>query len=235
MKKSRSAKITDDWRDAIKFQEGITAMMSDLWIQGLSAPSIVFMQAIVTHDNLHLFSSDKLGETETLLYPLDNFHPSNQDPQQLLQSLTRLYSIDSSTIETTMQALEDVVPNQRERARALFYVLMQDIGKDIEEYLEDYISVLLKESKSHFMVLACESETLEDDPCFHVYLEMEDGRVRIHNVVKKVVEGSEDVEIEHVMVESDSVEDVFEILPLGPFFGETDPDFTDDETLNISE
>ena len=208
-------KITDLWREAVQFQEDTLMLVEEKWREGHTTPSLLFLKTTVSSQNVHLFSEDRLGQEGTLLYHVDNFLPLNQDADMLLVSLERLYGVGRSEIDVMLQAMADLEMKESDRKKALFYVLMDNLEQDIDSYLEDYISLLVVESHANSVILICEADMDDGGDCLHCYLEMEDGRIRVHNIQRW---GPEPDDMERIILEDPSEEDMHEHVSLGPFF-----------------
>jgi hypothetical protein len=223
-------KVDNLWAEAVSFQEETFALFAERWLNGNSTPSLLFLKSTVSHENLHLFSEDKLGKEGTLIYHVDNFLPLNQDPDMLLRSLEKLYNFTRPEIDLMLQAMDGLDLKEPEKKKALFYVLMDDREADIDSYLEDYIRLLVRESHAESAVLICEADMEEGGDCLHCYLEMDDGQVRILNIKRWGPDLKED--LEYVVLDHPDFEALNEHRTLGPFF--PDPSEEEDDINAIT-
>lgn len=215
-------KVKDSWREAVDFQEDTLATLETQWLEGGSVPSLLILRTMVTHENIHLFNEEKLGQEDTLLYHVDNFLPLHQDASQLLMSLEKLYGFPRSEIEVLLQALDSTDLREADKMKALFYILMEDMGGDIDTYLTDYIAALVTESRATYALLICEADGDDGSDVLHCYLELDGGQVRIHNVKRT---GPDEDELERIVLENPTEEEMEVHRSLGPFFkGEEEDD-----------
>ena len=216
--------ILDDWVSSKKSQRDSLLAFVEPWIEGNTLPTLLMLRTIITHENIHLFDPLMIGKEGVLIYNMDDFVPANQKTERLLHSLTVLYGVNAGDIAGYLESMTEVLKEERSRVNALFYLLLEELEKDTEDYMTDYIRLLTEEARAYSVIMVFERFDEAETDCLQSYLEMEDGRVCL--LTLKLEENNEPI-ITQVLT-CNEAEDIDDIAFYGTFFPPMDDEDHDE-------